>query len=215
MKRSLQQRLPLLASLVLFVALCVALAYWVLQLYKPPLRMVAAPPPVSAAEVSLEAAANLFGGRIAPVAVASNFQLKGVVDAGNPRESVAILSADGKPALAVRVGAELQPGVTVREVHASYVLLSEAGVLKRVELPDTVPPSSGRGIGGFGGSAPVYSQPQFIPQIAPPPTLPPQPVPAPAPPSLPPKVIYNSMPEAPLVEPDTSPGNRVQAQPSF
>jgi general secretion pathway protein C len=47
---------------------------------------------------------------------------------------VAILSADGKPARAVAAGSELAPGVIVREVHPQYVLLSESGIIKRIEL---------------------------------------------------------------------------------
>ena len=97
---------------------------------------MAAPPQTSQPAIGVEAALGLFGGN-ASVAVASNFQLKGVVVSDVARESVAILSADGKPAQAIAVGAEVQPGVTVKEVHAQYVLLSDAGVIKRVELPES------------------------------------------------------------------------------
>jgi general secretion pathway protein C len=76
----------------------------------------------------------LLGGHSNAVA-ASNFQLKGVVVASNPAESVAILAANGKPAQAIRTNAEVVPGVTVKEVNRRYVLLSEGGVIKRVELP--------------------------------------------------------------------------------
>ncbi|MGZ5780222.1 MAG: type II secretion system protein N, partial [Burkholderiaceae bacterium] len=69
--------------------------------------------------------------------VASNFQLKGVVVADKPEESVAILSADGKPPQSVAMNAEVMPGVTVKEVHAKYVVLSDGGVNKRVELPES------------------------------------------------------------------------------
>ena len=39
------KRWPLLVSFVLFIALCVSATYWGMQLYKPPVRAVAAPPP--------------------------------------------------------------------------------------------------------------------------------------------------------------------------
>ena len=130
------KRLPLVAIFALFIALCVSAAYWGMQLFKPPLRQVAAPQQTSKADINLDAAAGLFGGRTAAVAVASNFQLKGIVLAGRAKESIAILSTDGKPAQAIVVNAEAAPGVTVKEVHAQYVLLSEGGVTKRVELPD-------------------------------------------------------------------------------
>ena len=126
---------PLVASFVLFLALCVSAAYWGMQLFNPPLRAVAAPPQSNQAAPSLDAAAGLFGGH-ANAVLASNFQLKGVVVASNPAESVAILVANGKSAQAVRTDKEVLPGVTVKEVNSHYVLLSEGGVIKRVELPE-------------------------------------------------------------------------------
>ena len=128
------KRLPLIASFVLFIALCVSAAYWAMQLFKPPLRAVAAPPQTAQSAPTLNRAAGLLGGRSTAV-VASNFQLKGVVVASNPAESVAILAANGKLAQAIRINKEVLPGVTLKEVHQDYVLLSEGDVIKRVELP--------------------------------------------------------------------------------
>ena len=91
------------------------------------MQVTQAPPP-------LDTAAKLLGGQ-ATAAVASNFQLKGVIIASDANESVAILSSNGKPEQAVRTNAEAAPGVTVKEINPSYVLLSEGGVSKRVELP--------------------------------------------------------------------------------
>ncbi|GAC1546946.1 MAG: hypothetical protein NVS3B11_04390 [Collimonas sp.] len=129
------KRLPEFLSLLLFMLLCACTAYWVMQLIKPPVRAVSAPPQAEQAQVDVSLAAGLFGGR-GTVAVASNYQLLGVVAAKKDDDSVAILSADGKPAQAVRQGKELLPGTSVKEVHATYVLLSEGGVLKRVMLPE-------------------------------------------------------------------------------
>lgn len=129
------KRWPLISSFVLFAALCASAAYWAIQLFKPPARPVTAPPQVSQPAPRLEAAASLFGNR-SSFAAASNFQLKGVVFAGNPAESVAILAANGKPAQSVRTNEEVIPGVVLKEVQRSYVLLSEGGVIKRVELPE-------------------------------------------------------------------------------
>jgi general secretion pathway protein C len=128
------KRLPLFVSFILFIALCVSAAYWTIQFLKPPVRAVAAPPQVPQPAPTPDAAVGLFGGR-SSVAVTSNFQLKGVVFAGNPAESVAILSANGKPARSVKVNGEVVPGVTVQQVQQGYVLLSENGVTKRVDLP--------------------------------------------------------------------------------
>ncbi|GAC1407852.1 MAG: hypothetical protein NVSMB6_06100 [Burkholderiaceae bacterium] len=130
-------RLPMLLSFLLFISLCASTAYWALQLWHPPVRLVAAPVPIASNDPPIDAAAGLFGGRPVTVGVASNYQLKGVVVAGNGRESVAILSADGKPAQAVGLNTEFQPGVKIKEVHPRYVLLSEGGVVKRVTLPES------------------------------------------------------------------------------
>jgi general secretion pathway protein C len=130
------KRWPLLVSFVLFIALCVSATYWGMQLYKPPARAVAAPPPAVQAPPDPRAAVVLFGGRQGPVAVATNYQLRGVVSSGTTGESIAILAADGKPAEAIRANREIQPGVIVKEVHPRYVLLQDNGVIKRVELPD-------------------------------------------------------------------------------
>ena len=118
------KRWPLITSFVLFIALCVSAAYWAMQMFNPPLRAVAAPPQsVVQAVPTLDAAAGLLGGH-------SN-----AVVASNPAESVAILAANGKPAQAIRVNSQVLPGVTVKEVNKHYVLISENGVMKRVDLP--------------------------------------------------------------------------------
>lgn len=162
---------PLVASFVLFIVLCASVAYWAMQLFKPPLRAVAAPPASAQAAPNLDAAAGLFGGR-STVAVASNFQLKGVVVSGTPDDSVAILATDGKPAQAVRAKAEVAPGVTVKEIHKQYVLLSDSGVIKRVELPEDAPSD---------GSVTVSSR---------------SPVPARTAPTAPPRVVVSPPPQA-------------------
>ena len=128
------KRWPLITSFVLFVALCVSAAYWAMQLFKSPQRAFVQPPQSTRSAPRLDAAAGLMGGH-SSFAVASDFQLMGVVVASDPAESVAILSANGKPAQAIRINAEVAPGVAVKEVHKGYVLLSEGGAMKRVELP--------------------------------------------------------------------------------
>ena len=128
------KRMPAILSFTLFIALCASAAYWAMQSFKPPVRAVTAPPPPAQAAPRLDAAAGLLGGR-SSIATASNFQLTGVVVADNPAESVAILAVDGKPAKSIRTDEEIKPGVTVKEVQRGYVLLSDGGVIKRVELP--------------------------------------------------------------------------------
>ena len=125
------KRLPLIFSLLAVIALSASIAYWVMELYKPKQRPLAAMVEASLPDPAPDAAATLFGGQ-ALVAMVSNYRLTGVVAAG--RDSAAILVADGQPPKALKVGAEVAAGVTVREVHARYVMLSEGGVLKRIDL---------------------------------------------------------------------------------
>ncbi|KAF3996607.1 type II secretion system protein N [Glaciimonas immobilis] len=132
-------RLPGLVSLVLFMLLCACGAYWTMQLLKPPVRTIAAPPPVDVAPVDISQAVGLFGAQGA-VTVVSNYQLTGVVVSKKVGESVAILSADGKPAQAVMQGKELLPGIVIKEVHPNFVLLSKGGILQRVMLPEDTTP---------------------------------------------------------------------------
>jgi general secretion pathway protein C len=165
------KRLPILLSLLALVVLSASIAYWVLQLYQPAQRPLAAAPAASMPTPPLDAAATLFGGQ-ASAAVASNYQLTGVVAAG--RESVAIIVADGAPPKALKLGKEVASGVTVQEVHQRYVMLSDGGVLKRIDIA----------VDGKAGSAiptsplPGQPQPQQPAQQV---QQPPQPTPQPQP----------------------------------
>ncbi|WP_332853449.1 type II secretion system protein N [Duganella sp. S19_KUP01_CR8] len=175
------KRLPLFVTVLAVVLLSASLAYWGLQLFKPQQRAIAAPPQQVAAPLNIEAAKGLFGGQIT-VAAVSNYQLKGVIAARNGgSDSAAIIVVDGQPPLALGVGREVVPGVTVKEVHPKYVMLSEGGALKRLEL------ATDAGAGAAGGQPPPSLLPgpgqQPLPQIAPPtpqappPQQPPQPQP--------------------------------------
>ena len=129
----MNKRLPLLLTLLALLVLAASGAYWILQLYKPEQRPLAAAPMATQPAPSPEAAATLFGGQ--PAVAISSFQLTGVVSAG--ANSAVILVADGSTPKAVRIGREIAPGVVVAEVHRRYVMLSDNGVMKRVELaPD-------------------------------------------------------------------------------
>ena len=179
------KRLPLLFTLLALVVLSASAAYWVLQLYKPEQRPLAAAPPSAAPEPSVDAAASLFGGQAAAV-VATNYQLTGVVAAG--RDSVAILVADGSPPKALKLGKEVAAGVTVQEVHPRYVMLSEGGVLKRIELAADAKPNASMAP-PVPGAAPQQPMPQAQPNVqgqvspgplnAPPPPAPPVQMPPP------------------------------------
>lgn len=152
------KRLPLLFTLLALVFVAVSATYWGMQLFKPQQRPIAAVQTAALPEPSPDAAATLFGGQ-AVTNVVSNYQLTGIVSAG--RDSVAILVADGQPPKALKVGRELAPGVSISEVHPKYIMLSEGGVMKRVDLvADTRPavPLSG---------APSMAAPQMGQAVAP------------------------------------------------
>ncbi|MBA5608034.1 hypothetical protein H3H36_22015 [Duganella sp. FT3S] len=168
------KRLPFILTVAAVAALSASLAYWGLQLFKPQQRPIAAAPVAPAPEASLDAAKGLFGGQIA-VAVASNYQLKGVVAAGDGRDSAAILAVDNKPAVALAVGREVAPGVTVKEVHPKYVLLSEGGVVKRIDLASDAGPQSNPNLAPPSITPPPLPQPSVAPAVPPQPAVMPQP----------------------------------------
>ena len=128
---------PIVASFALFLALVASITYWMLPWLQPPARAVAvapssAQPPVVA---DLRAASTLFGAT-ASAPESASYALKGIVIARKPGDSVAIIAAEGKPPQAMRVGAEVVPGVTLKDVQPQYVVIAESGRERRVELPD-------------------------------------------------------------------------------
>ena len=121
------KRLPELLAFVLFLGLCASLTYWILHVVTPPPRAVQAPP-------SHSAAAGLFGGQGSTNGM-TKVQLRGVIMAGRPSESVAILVPEGAAAMSLRVKGEVTPGVTVKEIHSRHVVLSDHGVDRELSLP--------------------------------------------------------------------------------
>ena len=91
------KRLPELLALVLFLGLCASLTYWILHVVTPPPRAVTAPPRAVQAPPSHSAAAGLFGGQGSTNGM-TKVQLRGVIMAGRPSESVAILVPEGAAA---------------------------------------------------------------------------------------------------------------------
>jgi general secretion pathway protein C len=117
--------------------------------------------------INVDAAKGLFGGQVV-VAAVSNYQLKGVV-AARGEDSAAIISVDNKPAVAIAIGKEVVPGVTIKEVHAKHVILSEGGVNKRLDLPSDVGVSSGPAtMPGMPMQPGQIAQPGVQPQPTPP-----------------------------------------------
>lgn len=165
----MNKRLPLLLTLLGVILLAASLAYWILQLYQPPQRPIAAVSRTVMPDPAIDAAATLFGGQVV-TASATSYQLTGIVSAG--RESVAIIVAEGSPPKALRVGKELVPGITLAEVHPRYVMLSDGGVMKRLDLAADAKPAAMMG-GPAGVPAPgAAMQPNMAAGAAEPPMAP-------------------------------------------
>ncbi|MYM69210.1 hypothetical protein GTP45_20545 [Pseudoduganella sp. FT55W] len=199
------KRLPLILTVLAVVLLSASLAYWGLQLFKPQQRAIAAPPAPPPMGVNLDAAKGLFGGQVS-VAAVSNYQLKGVV-AARGEDSAAIISVDSKPAVALAVGKEVLPGVIVKEVHARHVILSEGGVMKRVDLPSDAGVSSGPAMlpGAMGP----------LPATVPPPVVQPAaPAPAPVPPPSSTQQTPGQPPAIPQQNAQTTPQRGIQPIPT-
>ncbi|MES2264755.1 MAG: type II secretion system protein N [Pseudomonadota bacterium] len=162
------KRLPVFAVFIALVALSASCAYWGLQLFKPQQRPLAAVVMQAAPEPAIAAAKGLFGGDVA-LAVVSNYQLRGVVAALNGRGSVAIIAAEGQPAKAYPVGAEVASGVRVQEVQARHVMLSEGGVPKRLDLMADA--KTGEGMIAAPSASPPPQPQAPIQQEAPPPSM--------------------------------------------
>jgi len=129
------KRLPLLCSVIAFALLCVTVSFWGLRIFKPQNRSVAAPAQQSNIEPGSGQWGSLFGAAPSSQIATSNYQLKGVIIAKRPAESLAIVSANGKPAQSVAIEQQIAAGVVLKEVHEQYVLMSENGVIRRIDLP--------------------------------------------------------------------------------
>jgi general secretion pathway protein C len=126
--------LPRLASLVLFIALCALVTYWVLTFSA--MRTIPVPKSARVAQteaVETGAVATLFGG--SAQGGPRNVQLLGVVAEVGGGAGAAIVSIDGGPAKAVRVGADLSPQIRLAEVRQRAVVIERNGVRQEIALP--------------------------------------------------------------------------------
>ena len=149
------KRLPFLFTLLAVIALSASIVYWVMEFYQPKQRPMAPVVAARIAEPSAEAAATLFGGQASAIVI-SSYKLTGVISSG--REGVAILLADGQPPRAVQVGKQIASGVVLKEVWPKYVMLSEGGVLKRIDI--ATDPTAGGGMGLAPPTADQFGQQQ-------------------------------------------------------
>ena len=125
--------IAILVSLVLLIAW--QLAYWTWNFLAPP--SASAPAAVRADAVDLAVAARLFGSHVAStsgIASSPGLRLKGVVAPTPGVAASAIFSAGTGKDIAVFLGSDVRPGVTLVEVHPEYAVVSRGGVHERIDL---------------------------------------------------------------------------------
>jgi general secretion pathway protein C len=139
-----------LLVLALVLALAWQLAYWTWVFVAPP--PAAAPEPRAGGEVDLAAIARLFGAAppqgAAATAAGGSLRLKGVIAPTPGVTASAIFSTGAGRDLGVPLGAEVQPGVKLDEVHPDHVVLSRGGARERLELEERRSVSAARGGAG-------------------------------------------------------------------
>ena len=127
--------LPRAASLLLFVALCALVTHWVLDFGA--MRTIPVPESARVAQteaVETGATATLFGGSAQPGV--RDVQVIGVVaTVSGAGPAAAIVSLDGGPPKAVRVGATLSPQIRLVEIHGRTVVIERNGVRQEIALP--------------------------------------------------------------------------------
>ncbi len=133
------RRAPRLVSVLLFALLCAVIAYWMLRLLEPPVR-IAPSGSLAAAETiaSLGPAQTLFGRAGAgegPVvqAVASNFKVLGVI--ADTQRGAAIIAVDGGAAEVFGVGMQIDDTHRLKSVSATEVVIQRGAEEIRIDAP--------------------------------------------------------------------------------
>ncbi|MEO7851027.1 MAG: type II secretion system protein N [Rubrivivax sp.] len=189
------------AAFVIWAAVAASLVFWAARLWASPTPVPPHATLVSTASASRGDLARLFGSAaVATVAVPgapvvatdARFQLVGVVAPRSPgasAEGLAVITFDGKPARAYRVGTPVDGELVLLSVHARGAALGPWGEPAQVtlELPLLPPPQTGTlsgldAAGGFG----MPGQEAVVPGAA----LPPLPLP----PALAPRPLQSPMP---------------------
>ncbi len=140
----MKARIPSLVNFFLLLALAAVCTYWVLQFTsvraaKEPLVAVASGDRVPRTQpTDTSAAAALFGA--AASAAPSRLRLTGIIAEGGKGVGVALLSLDGQPAVAYRVGEPIDGEMTLADVHSDRVVIRTAEGTRDVLMPERAPP---------------------------------------------------------------------------
>jgi len=122
--------LPHLTRWVALLLLAGLIGLWTMRLFAPtPL-----PVPVAPLPNSTEPGSAAWRGRFTGAGAGSGpVLLRGVIVAP-PQDSVAVLSINGGPARAHKIGSEIAPGIRLTEVNAQSVTLERNGVRETLTL---------------------------------------------------------------------------------
>jgi len=131
---------PAALRIAAILALAAGIGVWASILLAP--RPASLPPAVSAAAAP-RAVDNgpgaLWSGK--DEAMRTQISVLGVIAAGP--DGAAVLSIDGGPPLAWRVGDEVAPGIVLREVAAETITVEQAGRASRLPAPAAPPAPAG------------------------------------------------------------------------
>jgi general secretion pathway protein C len=140
MPLSLPSALPAALRVLAILALAAGVGAWGSILLAP--RPGPLPPAVSGAAAPRAAdngpGAGWFG---KDEAMRTQIAVQGVIAAGPG--GAAVLSVDGGPSLAWRVGDEVAPGIVLREIAADAVTVEQAGRGSRLPAPAAPPAPAG------------------------------------------------------------------------
>ena len=126
---------------------CAHLAYWTTWLMKPlPTPARASAPAAKVHDPDPTLLARAFGQveAVAPGPLA-NIQVAGVYSGG--RDSAAVFVVGDRPAKAVRLGEEVEPGSVLVDVDPQSVTLDSGGVRRQLRLPNLPIATFGRSSG--------------------------------------------------------------------
>ena len=133
--------LPKLLILTLLVALGTQLAHWT-WVFLTPSPLIAASK-VQNQDLNLAvqsiSSARIFGKNeqksvLLTADTTLNIHLKGVFAENAPYPSYAILNTGGKNDISVPIGAEILPGIKLKSVFPQHIVVSQDGLLKRINL---------------------------------------------------------------------------------
>lgn len=128
-----------LCTFALVLALAASITGWILEFSArrtpaEPVRAISTGNPAARTQAAdIAPIAGLFGARDGDEA--GDIRLVGVIAQGKSGEGIALLSVDSKPAVALRAGEDIRPGITLAEVRADRVVVNRAGVPQEIRLP--------------------------------------------------------------------------------